>query len=121
MTHRDATRSLTFVTGHTKDGKLSVDFAALARGGTLAVHMGVATLPQLRDGLQATGLDPAIPAALIERGGTWAQRMLHGTLDSLADEAAAWSSRGPTLALIGAAVGRAVPPYAGEVSAVLCR
>ncbi len=121
LTHRDAARSLTFVTGHTKDGQLSVDFAALARGGTLAVYMSVATLPQLRDGLLSAGLDPATPAALIERGGTRAQRTLHGTLDSLVDEGPAWSSNGPTLALIGAAVGRAVPSYSDEVSAALCR
>ena len=117
LTHRDAARSLTFVTGHTKDGVLSVDFAALARGGTLAVYMGVATLPRLRDGLLIAGIDPATPAALIESGGTWAQRTLRGTLDSLVRDGPAWHTGGPTLALIGAAVSRAVPPDATGSSA----
>ena len=81
---------------------------ALARGGTLAVYMGVVTLPLLRDGLLAAGLDPATPAALIERGGTLAQRTLHGTLDALVAEGPGWSTGGPTLVLLGAAVGRAV-------------
>ncbi len=108
LTHRGLARSLTFVTGHTTDGRLDVDFTALARGGTLAVYMGIVTLPLLRDGLHAAGLDPATPAALIERGGTLAQRTLHGTLDDLVEEAPGWSTGGPTLVLLGAAVGRTI-------------
>lgn len=107
LTHREAARSVTFITGHTKEGRLDVDFAPLVRlGGTLAVYMGVVSLPKLRDGLLANGLDPATPAMLIERGGTSRQRALRGTLDILVDEGAAWSTQGPTLVLIGAAVGR---------------
>lgn len=108
LTHRDATRSVTFVTGHTKDGELDLDFAQLARGGTIAVYMGIVTLPLLRDGLLAAGLPPLTPAVLIERGGTRAQRLLRGTLDELVDAAASWSTDGPTLILIGEVVGRQV-------------
>ena len=108
LTHRDATRTVTFATGHTKDGRLELDFAQLARGGTLAVYMGIVTLPLLRDGLLAAGLDPATPAALIERGGTRAQRLLKGTLDTLVRDASGWSTGGPTLVMIGAVVGRQV-------------
>jgi uroporphyrin-III C-methyltransferase/precorrin-2 dehydrogenase/sirohydrochlorin ferrochelatase len=108
LTHREVARSLTFVTGHTKDGTVDVDFATLAkRGGTLAVYMGLVTLPKLRDGLMAHGLDPQTPAALIERGGTPQQRNLFGTLDELVARAEAWSTNGPILVLIGPAVGRA--------------
>ena len=108
LTHRDAARSLTFVTGHTRDGVLDVDFAAAARGGTLAVYMGLMSLPGLRDGLRDAGLDPHTPAALIERGGTRAQRVLHGTLDDLVAAAPGWTLGGPVMTLVGAAVGRAV-------------
>ena len=117
LTHRDASRSLTFVTGHTKDGRLSIDFEAAARGGTLAVYMGLMTLPGLRDGLLLAGLAPSTPAALVERGGTRAQRTLHGTLDELVDQAAAWTTGGPVLALVGEAVGRAVAIPAALVQA----
>ncbi len=106
LTHRDAARSVTFATGHTKDGRLDLDFVQLSRGGTIAVYMGIATLPLLRDGLLSAGLDPATPAALIERGGTPGQRLLRGTLDALVAQAAAWSTGGPTLVMIGAVVGR---------------
>ena len=111
LTHREASRSLTFVTGHTKDGTLSIDFAAAARGGTLAVYMGLVTLPGLRDGLFAAGLDPCTPAALVERGGTRAQRTLHGTLDELVAQAASWTTGGPVLTFVGEAVGRAVATH----------
>jgi uroporphyrin-III C-methyltransferase / precorrin-2 dehydrogenase / sirohydrochlorin ferrochelatase len=108
LTHRAAARTVTFATGHTKDGRLDLDFNQLAMGGTIAVYMGVATLPKLRDGLLRAGLDPATPAALIERGGTPAQRTLRDTLDGLVEQAGGWSTGGPTLVLIGAVVGRQV-------------
>ena len=113
LTHREAARTVTFATGHTKEGHLDLDFAQLAQGGTIAVYMGVVTLPLLRDGLFAAGLAPRTPAALIERGGTRAQRLLKGTLDDLVAQAADWSTGGPTLVLIGDVVGRqAVRPPA---------
>ena len=97
---------MTFATGHTKDGRLDLDFDQLARGGTVAVYMGIVTLGLLRDGLLAAGLARDTPAALVERGGTAAQRVLKGTLDDLAAEAESWSTGGPTLVLIGDVVGR---------------
>ncbi len=108
LTHRDESRSVTLVTGHTKDGTLGLDFAALARpGATLAVYMGVHTLPLLAEGLARHGFDPTTPAALVERGGTRRRRILAGTLPELVAQAADWSSGGPTLLLIGEVVARA--------------
>ena len=106
LTHRDATQTVTFATGHQRGDTLDLDFAWLARGGTLAIYMGLHTLPDLRDGLFRGGLDPATPAALIERGGRPEQRVLRGTLDELVARAPAWSSNGPTLAIIGTVAGR---------------
>jgi uroporphyrin-III C-methyltransferase/precorrin-2 dehydrogenase/sirohydrochlorin ferrochelatase len=109
LTHRDVARTVTLVTGHTKDGRLDLDFAPLVRSRTtLAVYMGIVSLPQLRAGLLAAGLDPATPAALIESGGTGAHRALHGTLDTLVTRAPAWTRGGPTLVLIGEAVNRGI-------------
>lgn len=109
LTHREAARSVTFLTGHTKDGRLDVDFEPLVRlGGTIAVYMGIVSLPQLRDGLFANGLARSTPAVLIERGGTVRQRELRGPLDDLVAQCAKWSTNGPTLVLIGAAVGRGI-------------
>ncbi|MGI4955010.1 MAG: siroheme synthase CysG, partial [Janthinobacterium lividum] len=57
LTHRDATQVVTFATGHQRGDTLDLDFAWLARGGTLAIYMGLHSLPALRDGLFANGLD----------------------------------------------------------------
>ena len=106
LTHRDATQTVTFATGHQRGDTLTLDFELLARSGTLAIYMGLHSLPAVRDGLLQAGLDPATPAALIERGGRPEQRTLRGTLDTLVAEAPAWSTHGPTLAIIGKTVGR---------------
>ena len=109
LTHREASRSVTLLTGHTKEGRLDVDFAPLVRlGGTLAVYMGIVSLPLLRNGLLAHGLARDTPAMLIERGGTARQRELHGDLDRLVQDGPGWSTQGPTLVLIGPAVGRGI-------------
>ncbi len=105
LTHRDAARAVTLVTGHTRDGRLDLDFPALARPGqTIAVYMGIATLPALAEGLVAAGLDPSTPAAVIERGGTPGARTLHGTLAGIAQAAAAWAQGGPALVVVGEVV-----------------
>lgn len=105
LTLRGVARTLTFVTGHTRDGRLDLDFAALARPGqTLAIYMGVSTLAALRQGLTAAGMPEDTPAAMIERGGTVQQRMLRGNLASVVAEAPEWTSGGPALLLLGEAV-----------------
>ncbi|SDB54008.1 siroheme synthase CysG [Belnapia rosea] len=105
LTHRDAARAVTFVTGHRRDG--GVDVRGLVQPGqTLAIYMGISTLAPLRDGLVAEGMAPTMPAAVIERGGTPEQRVLRGTLDSIAAEAPGWVTGGPALLLVGEAVGR---------------
>ena len=107
LTHRAVARGVTFVTGHTQDGRLDLDFAPLvASRTTLAVYMGIVSLPQLRTGLLDHGLDPATPAAIIERGGTPRQRELRGTLDELVSRSTEWSTGGPALVLVGEAVSR---------------
>ena len=111
LTHRDAARMLTFVTGHTRDGKLDLDFSALARPGqTLAIYMGLATLPELRAGLLREGLNPNTPAALIERGGSPQQRELRGSLNEITARAPAWAGDGPVRLVVGEAVGMGALP-----------
>jgi uroporphyrin-III C-methyltransferase/precorrin-2 dehydrogenase/sirohydrochlorin ferrochelatase len=120
LTHRDCARMLTLVTGHSRAGRLDLDFAALARPGqTLAVYMGVTTLPALADGLLAAGMAPAMPAALIENGGTLTARVLRGSLPALVAAAPSWAQGGPVLVLVGEAVGmtNGFVPQAEKVAA----
>ena len=118
LTHRDESRSVTLVTGHTKHGTLDLDFIALARpGATLAVYMGVHSLPRLAEGLAHHGFDLTTPAALVERGGTRQRRILTGTLPELVMQAPAWSNGGPALVLIGDVVARRAMANSGECHA----
>jgi uroporphyrin-III C-methyltransferase/precorrin-2 dehydrogenase/sirohydrochlorin ferrochelatase len=111
LTHRDASRAVTLATGHTKDGMLDLDFAALARpGATLAIYMGIHTLPQLLQGLMRHGFEPTTSAAVVERGGTRQRRVLTGTLPELVVRAPHWTNGGPALVLIGEVVARRTNP-----------
>ncbi|MFT8244756.1 siroheme synthase CysG [Roseomonas sp. BN140053] len=107
LTHRDCARALVLATGHTRNGEVGLDFAALARPGhTLAVYMGVHTLARVRDGLLDAGLPATTPAALIENGARPDQRVLAGTLAEVAAQAPGWTRGGPALLLVGEAVAR---------------
>lgn len=105
LTHRDAARTVTLATGHLREGALDLDFAALARPRqTLAIYMGLASLPLLQEGLMGAGMDPATPAAIIENGGTDRARSLLGTIGSIGALAQGWTSGAPALVMVGDAV-----------------
>jgi uroporphyrin-III C-methyltransferase/precorrin-2 dehydrogenase/sirohydrochlorin ferrochelatase len=105
LTHRNLSRSVTFLTGHTKDGHVDADWTMLAKGGTVAVYMGVAALPHLFAAIVKAGNPPGLPAALIENGGTEAQRTLRLPLNELVEAAPLWARSGPALLLLGAVTG----------------
>jgi uroporphyrin-III C-methyltransferase/precorrin-2 dehydrogenase/sirohydrochlorin ferrochelatase len=109
LTHRAAAHAVTFVTAHRRRPDLGIDYAGLLRPGvTLAIYMGLATLPKLRDELAAAGYSTRMPAVLIENGGTPKTRVLRGTVEELADRASAWASGGPVLILLGGTAGKAI-------------
>ena len=69
LTHRDAARSVRFVTGHARDGSLpaDLDWRGLADARTsLVVYMAGATSPSLARKLIAHGLDPETPVVIAE-------------------------------------------------------
>ena len=102
LTHRAAAHAVTFVTAHRRRPDLGIDYAGLLRPGvTLAIYMGLATLPRLRDELFAAGFPTTLPAVLVENGGTAETRVLRGTVEELAATAGAWASGGPVLILLG--------------------
>jgi uroporphyrin-III C-methyltransferase/precorrin-2 dehydrogenase/sirohydrochlorin ferrochelatase len=106
LTHREAARAVTFVTGHTREGRLDLDFANLAASGaTIAAYMAGVTVTQLRDNLLAAGMDPRLPAAVIANGGRPDATMHRGVLADLPDLVQGHPA-GPALVLIGEVVGR---------------
>jgi uroporphyrin-III C-methyltransferase/precorrin-2 dehydrogenase/sirohydrochlorin ferrochelatase len=106
LTHRDRAHAVTFVTAHRRRPDLGIDYAGLLRPGvTLAIYMGLASIARLRDELAGAGFDTAMPAVLIENGGTAEARVLRGGLAELAVQSAAWAGGGPVLILLGGAAG----------------
>ena len=107
VTHRDAASAVAFVTGHEDPDKPSsaLDWEALARfPGTLVFYMGVRQLRSIAASLVACGRDAAEPAAVVERGTLPGQRVVAGSLGTIADEAAAGGVRAPAVVVVGEVV-----------------
>ena len=105
VTHRDAASAVAFVTGHEDPNKPSsaLDWGALAAfPGTLVFYMGVRQLPLIASRLVAGGRDSSEPAAVVERGTLPEQRVVTGTLATIATVAAEAGVRAPALVVVGA-------------------
>ena len=120
LTHRDFSRSVTFISGHAAgDGAPEFDqcdFAALANGrSTLVVYMGLATAGVLANTLTAAGWSPATPVIAIERASQPNERRVATTLDQLSLDPKCLGLSGPTLLIVGEV---ASLPAAGAISHV---
>jgi uroporphyrin-III C-methyltransferase/precorrin-2 dehydrogenase/sirohydrochlorin ferrochelatase len=105
LTHRDYAQSVTFVTGHLKDGTMNLDWPRLAQPGqTLVFYMGLIGLPVIVRELLAQGMSPAMPVALIQQGTTQLQRVYTGTLADILERVASDPPKPPTLILVGEVV-----------------
>ncbi len=97
VTHRGLSTGYAVITGHELR-----DLDALARLDlTLVVLMGVATMPDLVDGLMAAGRDRDTPVAIIERASTVDQRITVGTLATIAASAAQAGVANPAVIVVG--------------------
>jgi uroporphyrin-III C-methyltransferase/precorrin-2 dehydrogenase/sirohydrochlorin ferrochelatase len=107
LTHRDHAQTLLFVTGHTKDGEVELDWPALVRPDqTIVVYMGANAVAGLCAKLVAHGLDAETPVALIENGTYRHQRTITGSLATLPDLVPGQPPLlGPALIVIGRVVG----------------
>jgi len=102
LTHRDYSQSCIFVTGHTKDGHMDLNWETLVLPQqTVVLYMGLTSLPLLCRELMAHGLSPDTPAALIEQGTTHNQRVHIGTIETLPALMEGRSVRPPTLIIVG--------------------
>lgn len=105
LTHRDYAQSCIFVTGHLKDNTINLDWPALARPQqTIVIYMGLLGLPVLCEQLIAHGLPASTPAAIVQQGTTYKQRVVIGSLKTLPALASAASLVPPTLIIVGEVV-----------------
>ena len=104
VTHRDAASAVAFLTGHEDPDKAetALDWSALAAfPGTLVVYMGVQQLQSIAQRLIEGGRPGTEPAAVIERGTLPGQRVVSGTLATIAQVAGDEGIRAPAVSLFG--------------------
>ncbi|MDQ1643790.1 MAG: uroporphyrin-III C-methyltransferase / precorrin-2 dehydrogenase / sirohydrochlorin ferrochelatase [Actinomycetota bacterium] len=100
VTHRGRARQVTIASGHE-----GLDWPSLAKlDGTLVLLMAVTALPSATAELQAHGLAPNTPAAVVESGFGPEQRTTVGTLATIAGLAAERQVRAPAVVVIGSVV-----------------
>ncbi|MEJ2464885.1 MAG: siroheme synthase CysG [Candidatus Thiodiazotropha sp.] len=105
LTHRDYAQSVTFVTGHLKDGSMNLNWPMLAQPNqTIVFYMGLVGLPVICRELQANGVTSDMPIALIQQGTTHMQRVYTGTLESIQAIVEKEKPKPPTLIIVGRVV-----------------
>jgi len=105
LTHRDHAQSCVFVTGHGKDGQIALDWGALLRPRqTVAIYMGLRNLEALTREFIAHGADADLPAAIVDNATRAAQRVVVGTLGTLAAKSRKAELGGPAIIIIGTVV-----------------
>jgi uroporphyrinogen III methyltransferase/synthase len=103
VTYRDYCSSLHIITGHKKkDEPLDIDFEALVRTkGTLVFLMSISSLKDICDGLLMGGINPYMPAAVLENGTKAKQRKVVSTVADLYKDATNTNIKSPALIVVG--------------------
>ncbi len=105
LTHRDYAQSVTFVTGHLKDGTINLNWAQLAQPHqTVVFYMGLVGLAVIVERLLAHGVPPTMPIALVQQGTTHMQKVYVGTLATILDAVERDPPQPPTLIIVGEVV-----------------
>ena len=105
VTHRDACRGVTLVTGHAVNDARAPNWKALAEGGTtLVIYMGLRNLPGIVLALRDAGMAASMPVAVVQNGTLPTQKHVVSTLARVVDEAARAGLQSPALVVVGEVV-----------------
>ncbi|MCI0558106.1 MAG: uroporphyrinogen-III C-methyltransferase [Nitrososphaera sp.] len=108
LTHRRHSSSVAIVTGHegAEKDELTVEWDRLAGAvDTIVVLMGIGHLGQITRDLVKAGMKKSTKVAIIENGTTDKQRLVRGTLGTIAGIATRKEVRPPAVIVIGKVVG----------------
>lgn len=108
VTHREQSAAVTFATGHENPDKpeSNLDLERLAGvPGTIVFYMGLKNLSDNSAALIRGGRPPGQPVAVIERGTTPGQRVVSGTLETIAGLAESAGLKPPALVVVGEVAG----------------
>lgn len=102
VTLRQSVRQFSVLTGATADGRLDLDWAALAQPGqAFAVYMGMRTAAELEAQLLAAGAAPATPIVIVENGTRETERVVAARLDVLEAAIRDMGLKGPAIIFVG--------------------
>jgi len=105
LTHRDYAQSCLFVTGHRQGDRPNLQWDKLVvRGQTLVIYMGLLGLDEICHALIEHGMNPDMPAALVQSGTTPHQKVIVASVATLAERARNENAAPPTLVIIGEVV-----------------
>ncbi len=109
LTHREEASSVTFATAHASSGdgdpKLAVTVPIT---GTVVLYMGLGRLAETASSLINAGRAPSTPVAVIAHATRPTQRLVIGTLETIAEDVARAQLPAPALIVVGDVVSRAV-------------
>ena len=103
LTHRDYASSVAFLTGRTgEDGeRCTIDWRGLAGADTVVLYMSVRRLEEAIARLVRAGRKRSTPAAIVQWATLPEQRVVTGTLSSVADKARQSGVRPPAILIAG--------------------
>jgi len=103
VTHRDYSSSVHIVTGHAKNNEAQdIDYKSLVKlNGTLVFMMGVAAVGEICGNCIAGGMDPQMPAAIVENATANSMRKFLGTVGTLESIARENNVQSPAVIIIG--------------------
>ena len=102
VTHRQMSRSVHIVTGHTAADGLPADLEEAARcGGTLVILMGLGNLETITARLMAAGKAPETPAAVVSGGNSRHPATVRGTLADIGERTRTAGVEAPAVIVVG--------------------
>jgi len=105
LTHRDHAQSCTFVTGHVKDGEPNLNWKTLVQPNqTVAIYMGLSSLPKISENLIHHGASPDLPVAVIADGTREGQNVITGVLADIAERVEKQQAKSPAMIIVGSVV-----------------
>lgn len=105
LTHRDYAQACVLVTGHPRKGGRELEWSTLARPAqTVVIYMGLGQIREICAGLIEHGRGPDTPVAVVEHATTAAQRVILGTLRTIAGKCTRRKVCTPSLIIVGEVV-----------------
>ena len=103
VTHRDYTSSFHVITGHPrKDGQDRTDYESLVRmNATLVFLMSIRAMGHVMEKLMQAGMDPDMPAAVLEQGTRYCQRKVVSTVSRLEEDSKKAKIQTPAIIVVG--------------------